>query len=75
MPTSSIRISSPSANPNSSFVSATMMPRRGRGVREPLVDPERELLQPLEQTLADEVHRFLGVERQVVAGLRLAWSA
>src|SRR5919106_3620109 len=44
----------------------------GRGVRKALVDPERELLQSFEQTLADEVGALLGVERDVVSRLRLA---
>src|SRR5688572_22123691 len=43
-----------------------------RRVGETVVDPEGELLQPFEQTLADEVDPLLGSERQVVARIRFA---
>ena len=72
VPTSSIRISSPSPNPNSNFVSATMMPRSSGDRGDPLVERERELLQPLGEARADQVGGLLERERQVVAlgGLR-----
>ena len=63
---------SPPANPNSSFVSATISPRAAAVVGDALVDRERELLEPLVETAPDEVDRLVGRHRQVVAlgGLR-----
>ena len=65
--TSSIRISSPSAKPNSNFVSARMMPRSERDRRRALVEPSVSSFSRSARPGPDQVARLLGRERQVVA--------
>ena len=72
MPTSSIRISSPSAEPELELRvrqdDAALRARRRRAARRA---SSVELLQPLERARADQVDGLPGRERQVVAGGRL----